>query len=440
VDDEEVQALWHAGSLRLWVRAVIAGAWLLTFALAIVVGCLVWRNAPCVCHRDPFWYRSLPALIVGGIFLLAALPPARMTRWIRAAVGLPFAQAAAVLAAWWLWRILEATQPEPWQPAPSGPTLPLADAFPLGLVVAGLVIAYAAVAGVVARRHERLHAAVMLALTNLLLVGLWAPIASRIGIGAASTTEFAAVDQHLGWIGVLLVAPPFLGAVGFTALRFRRRHVPSIYLSAAVLFALFAATLVASVSRTRVEDYAVGQFIHVLVAVGLVAVGTMGMLAAALTIDAVRARGRLARGLTGVVHCADPVVGMVQIASWLRGPLQRVAPFAIVTAHGEIPVPAGARWAGPLPASTTRLRMGDADVVLRRGDVVTASGFVESAHTDPFRSARAWLPDGDIWVGRVDDAAAPANVGLALWRPAVAFLAIVIAIGVPALVAAVSAL
>jgi hypothetical protein len=440
VDDEEVEALWHAGTLRGWVRLLIAVAWMLTLAIAAVVGRLVWSNAHHVGHPDPFWYRNLVPTIVTAAFVLAASLPARVTRWIRVAVALPFAQAAAVVTAWLLWRALDTSASEWWEPS-LGPTLPLADALPLGVVVLGLAIAYAAVAAVVARRHERLHAAVMLALTNLLLVGLWSPIASRLGCGDGTTSSnFACVDHHLGLIGVALTAPPFLGAVVFTALHFRRRRPPTGHATFAVLLALFTAALASSVARAHVYDYAVGQLIHVLLAVGLAAVGAMGLLAAALIVETIRARRRLASGLLGVVRCADHEVAAVTIASWLRGPQQVVVPFAITTSQGNVPVPGGARWAGPLPAATTRLRRGEAVAVLRDGDTVSASGFVESAHTDPFRTARAWMPSGEIWVGRADEAAAPSNVGLALWRPAVAFLAIVIAIGVPALIAAVSAL
>jgi hypothetical protein len=441
VDDEEVEALWHAGTLRLWVRALIAVAWMLTVAIVVVVGRLVWSNAHHIGHPEPFWYRNLAAVVVGMAFLCAVSAPARITRWIRVAVALPFAQAAGVLTSWLLWRSLDTSASEWWDPTPLAATLPLADAVPLGVVVLGLAIAYAAVAAAVARRHERLHAAVMLALANLLLVGLWSPIASRLGCSDGSaSSNFTCVDDHLGLIGVALTAPPFLGAVGFTTLHFRRRRPQTGHGTFAILFALFVGALASSVARAHVHDYAVGQFMHVLLAVGLAAVGAMGVLAGAMIVDTVRARRRLATGMLGVVRCSDPEVAAVSIASWLRGPQQVVVPFAIATAHGEVPVPGGARWAGPLPAATTRLRRGEAVAVLRAGDVVSASGFVESTHTDPFRTARAWLPNGDVWVGRADEVAAPANVGLALWRPAVAFLAIVIAIGVPALVAAVSAL
>ena len=75
--------------------------------------------------------------------------------------------------------------------------------------------------------------------------------------------------------------------------------------------------------------------------------------------------------------------------------------------------------------------------MLRAGDPVVASGFIEPASTDPFRSSRAWIPGARvILVGRVEDTHAATDLGLALWRPSVAYLAIVIAIGVPALVSA----
>lgn len=79
---------------------------------------------------------------------------------------------------------------------------------------------------------------------------------------------------------------------------------------------------------------------------------------------------------------------------------------------------------------------------LRRGDRVVIAGLVagpaarEEAH--PFRSSAVLTAGaGGISVAHASaERYGFANVALALWRPCVAYLAILIAIGIPSLVAA----
>jgi hypothetical protein len=426
VNDAEVQALWQAGSLRSRVRWLIASAWLLTFAIAIVGGRVMWKYT--WGYHGQSGYRSVLAIVVALGLALALMMPMRGSRWIRAAVALPFVQAIALLCAWGLWNTID----------PSA--LPLALTARPAFVVVSFVLAYAIVARVVARRGERLHAGVMLALANLLAVGLWIPIASRFwceGHPGRTFLDYVAVDDHLAALALVLFGPPFAAACTFTAFHFLRRRVPSVHSAVAVVF---VAALASSKGRLPIHDYAVGQLVHVVLAIALVAVGAIGALAAATAYDAARGRRRLARGLVGTVRCSEPFAAALTIGSWLRGPQQVLVPFAIDTEHGELPVPGGARWLGPVPEATTRLGRGDAAVVLRDGDGVLVSGFVEAAQRDPFRTARVWLPTGEVRIGRIADAMSPTQIGYALWRPCVAFLAIAIGVGVPALVAALCAL
>jgi hypothetical protein len=432
VDDVDVEAFWwHPGSLRAWVRGLIACAYVLTLAIAVIGARLLWGIAGKYTTVDPFCFRNLPAMMVGGVLAMALALPARTSRWIRIALVLPFAQIAVMLAAWLLWHAVDSEV--------ASDLAPLVDALPLGTIVVGMGVVYVAVAVLVARRHERLHAVVMLALANLVVLGLWLPVATRVWCGESTRADFDLVDHDLGRLALVVLTPPLAAAIAFTGLWFRRIRMPR--LSGAIVSLLFASALVASIARRPLSNYALVQFLHVLLAVALLAVAAIGLLAVAMALDAGRARRRLSRGVTGVICCDDGAAAVVSVTSWLRGPQQLLAPFSIATQHGNVPVPGGARWAGPLPRSTTLLRGDDVAVVLRAGDQVIASGFVQPELDDPFRSSCGWIPGGqEIVIGRVEDVRAPTELGLALWRPCVAYIAIVIAIGVPALVTALFAL
>jgi hypothetical protein len=113
----------------------------------------------------------------------------------------------------------------------------------------------------------------------------------------------------------------------------------------------------------------------------------------------------------------------------------------MTTGAGDVPIPGGA-WIGPLSTTTTQLRTGESVSTLRRGDRVVVTGLVsrpaerDGAH--PFRSAPVLIagPGGISVAHARDERYGFSNVAIALWRPCVAYLAILIAIGVPSLVAA----
>ena len=88
-----------------------------------------------------------------------------------------------------------------------------------------------------------------------------------------------------------------------------------------------------------------------------------------------------------------------------------------------------------LPLVSSVLRTGEAVVVLRGGDRVGLAGFVERDDGDhPFRSATVPVPGPHgVMVGRASVVTPAAHVGLATWRPAVAYLVIVIVVAIPGL-------
>jgi hypothetical protein len=410
-----------------WMPGVVATAWALTLLGALVGGELLWWSGPFYEHTDAWAFRHLTLTVVGVGLALVVVTPSRTSLWMRAAIALPFVHAAAIVVAWRLWCAVDGES----------------DTATFGVAAAALVLAYAVVARIVAGRRERLHAVTMLALSTLLLVGPWALIATALWPHPTHhlIRRWNVEDvQHLLPFALVVVVPPLIAAVAFTVRRFQRRPIPQLN---AVLAGVFTAALIAALDRQSMDDYVIGKLVPVLVAVALVAIAALAMLAIVVVVDGARGRRRLTGRrdrVVGVVRSDEPVVAAVAIPSWLRGPQQVVERFSIVTDDGEVPVPAGARWAGPVPAQTTQLRRDEAAVVLRAGDHVVATGFARTEHADPFRTASAWLQVGEVWISRTSEIGAPRNAAYALWRPAVAFLVIAVAVGVPALVAAVHAL
>jgi hypothetical protein len=128
----------------------------------------------------------------------------------------------------------------------------------------------------------------------------------------------------------------------------------------------------------------------------------------------------------------EPALGF-EITSWLRGPRTVQRSFAISTPAGTIPV-SGAHLVAVLPAATTQLEVGECIAVLRPRDRVVIAG-TGTATGAPFRSSAAPLA-GELYVAAADRAAVGfSHVALAMWRPAVAYLLIVVAVAIPALAA-----
>jgi hypothetical protein len=128
----------------------------------------------------------------------------------------------------------------------------------------------------------------------------------------------------------------------------------------------------------------------------------------------------------------------VAITSWLRAPRFELGSFVVTTGREDVLVPAGAMYAGSLPIATTLLRPGESAELLYRGHRVIVSGYDEYAGDHPFRAARVLVPSpSGVFVARAEDPGTWFDdVALASWRPCVAYLAIVMAVAIPGLVAA----
>jgi hypothetical protein len=85
-----------------------------------------------------------------------------------------------------------------------------------------------------------------------------------------------------------------------------------------------------------------------------------------------------------------------------------------------------------VPPATTRLATGEGCVILRRGDAVTVYWRDVDSAGHPFRSAR----HVDVLaVAAPETGTSFANMTLMLWRPATAYMAIALAVMVPAALA-----
>ena len=370
--------------------------------------------------------------------------PGRTDRFVRVAVLLPLAQLAAMLVLWLLWSD---------KPVPHGYSLdrmPMLTKFSIGEALASVAIFAIASGALIARRAEAIHAVVMVSLATLLLAGLWLPIAARMWWGRIELASHVAFGPGvIAWV----LAPPAIGGVLFTALAFRwpdllRRLTHTIH---CVLVVLALSALLSYFDRADDAGHIFDNFVHVVLAAATVAIGALALLAASMVVADRWARHQLARAtLTGVIADRAPVA-RIEIASWLRGPRATVGAFAVTTARGEVHVP-GAALVASMPAGTTQLYRGESMPVLRGGDRVALTGFVDRHSTTlaarsgeagpcepdgdhPFRSSSAPLPEGTILVGKPGERPTP-SIGYALWRPSLAYLAVLVGIAVPGLIAA----
>jgi hypothetical protein len=181
-----------------------------------------------------------------------------------------------------------------------------------------------------------------------------------------------------------------------------------------------------------------GYFVPLLLVTALAALGMLGALAGSLWWRDRRDRRTLAADphrFTGTVTTSDsdPRIGGVEITSWLRGPQLVLAPCTVTTSAGELVVPGGAELVAHVPLDSTLHRTGEVAVVMQAGDEVTVTGFAPPPDGHPFRDSAALVP-GRVRIGLRDDPGSiTRDIALAMWRPCVAYLVILAAIAVPAL-------
>jgi len=277
----------------------------------------------------------------------------------------------------------------------------------------------------------------MLALATFLVFGLWLPIASTI---AYRHPAFDFADTRPLATGALVFGPPLALATLFTAIAFRR---PALFARRRRTAGLVVGALIAGVFATRVSGgenpYGLfGSLIHIAFALAFVAAGSLVALGGVTWFRMRRTRRAFASNvLAGTIEDdGETDIGCFEIASWLRGPRAVLQPFTVVTAAGRLLIHGGAQLVVPLPAATTQLRVGESFVGLRAGDTVAITGLEVAGDAAPYRGLATPVGAGGVLVGRPEAHHGFAHVALTVWRPCVAYLAILLAVGVPGLLAA----
>jgi hypothetical protein len=421
----DVMSSWRrpAGSLDRKVCAFVFVACAVTLAVALVGPRWFWSAYGD--HRiNTFWIHNGLGLLVGAI-LVAALSIRGTSPALRLAIALPLAHIAAITAAWSAWMQLSPHLPDARY---AGPILGM---LPMGATTIGALLLCGAV-GWMACRREWLHGMLVMALSSLLAVGLWLPIASAFyfeGMRRVPWDELARTYAH-GMVAFVLV-PPLCIAAAYTVYPWLRRLV-----SATVPLAF----LVALIARVAASEHALamyGNFVHVLLALTIAAISSIAVLGLALLFRARRAARLLRDAHTGTIECDGTAIHL-ELPSWLRGPRLVSRAFAVRTGHHVLVIPAGVDVASPIPPITTQLRGDEALDLARAGDTVVLGGFVDPDPDHPFRSISAPQPgpDGIVVAREGKTTFGDRDVALALWRPCVAYLVIAVAVALPGLVAA----
>jgi hypothetical protein len=426
------------GKLAGWVRLAISIACAVSFLAATIGTDYLWSTLPG--WVDIRLFRHALTFFISFWLLASFLPPSSLSRSLRVAVLLPVAHAIMIVCAWPVWVKVSAHALEPsW-------VFEVARA-PLATITIITALAFAAGAAVIARRRsgEWVHVFAMLALCELLLLGLWLPIACCVWSESelprfSDAVSSPSILASTAGLVELVVVPPTLVASAFTLVHARwparlaswRVHVKTwliVLFAVAVLFRMTA-------SDTQMVLYSnMLPLVLVSLLVAVVAVVILGAVTWWRSGSTYRTFMRSEqRGATIEEDGDEPVIGL-EITSWLRGPRVVQRPFSVATSFGVMPV-RGAHLVAPLPAATTQLRIGERLGVLRSRDDIRIAGLATSGPGDPFRTAQhvdamyvapAALPRGGF-----------TSAALVMWRPCVAYLLIVSAVALPALAALVA--
>lgn len=431
--------LWNrpgAGQVAPWVRAVVALGALLGVVVVAAAATTLWHVLH-VGERVDDQFVALPTFLMLTTVLVVTLPDGTLSRFVRLAVALPPIHALALAVG--TIAVLGDIPASLIERTPLLEALPVLPAFALGLAGFGVL-------GVAIGRREWAHALVMLALAYVLLLGLWLPIAAvvpvrtdELGLHATVTRELLR-EQPAG-VACFALIPPALLAIAYTVLAVRmpeharRLRVPI----AAAVAVVFGISVVSRVTANHGAFTVHDNFIHLLlvaIAIAIVATLTLAVSTWSVGRRAVRdlARGELRAGR--VTDDDSEVVACMQITSWLRGPRLWMRSFVANTASELVSVPGGAALATSVPRISTAIRTGEAVVVLGKRDPIVLGGLVERAVGDsPFRATTVMVPGPTgITVGRAEPVSTPLeSMLLTAWRPAVAYLLILLVVAVPSL-------
>jgi hypothetical protein len=426
--------------LPRWVMRTVIAATAISFLLVLVGAHQVADYFDADRYARGHWLRTVPVIGVALALVACWAPPSRGPRAVRAAVLLPLVHVAAIVAMIVIWRGVIAQMPYVMREAPLVAKLPFAyvlagaGAFALA---AGRIIAWH-------RRREWLHASVTFALVMVVATGVWLPVVVNgwaAGDGPWLDWDGVARLATQGQLVVWVLAPPAVIAIVYAALSIHRYERVRSWRGALVgtLAAFVGISALMRMGQGITASLLYGNFIHVILALAIVAASVQGVLAASLWLRQRRERRALAAStLTGVIDGDRGLpVASLQIAGWLRGPRVIASSFTVTTERGAVVVPGGAVACAP-PASSMMLDAGEAMPILRAGDRVVLAGFVTPAGDDPFRGASALIPgSGEVYVAAVDQMRGGFDeVALATWRPAIAYLLAMVAVAIPGLTGA----
>jgi hypothetical protein len=416
------------GTLPAWSRWTIGIASIVTVIAIALGGWLVSGELAWEQHAS-FWLSDGIAIVAGLVIAACFLPPAKLSRFVRLAVMLPVIHAGIVAFAWCVW----ADAADHLGRHSDGRAFAAWFPFWPTTVIAGVAMFAASI--LVARRREWLHALTTLALSTLLLVGLWMPIVAALTGNQGWWTGRVTLLPHPVRAGMFVALPPFMTAIAFTYVSLRRE----LFAAKPILAVLVVVALCVRTAASAAAMVVYANFVPILLVAMLLAAGSLVATALVTVVRGIRARRLFVarERMVGVVDCADagPVIAL-EIASWFRAPRVIQRSFSIATSAGTIPV-SGAELVAPLPAATTLLSVGETLGIIHGGDPVVVAGHARDAG-DPFRASAAPL-SGELWIAPADvERAGITSMTLAMWRPCVAYLLIVTAVAIPGLAALLS--
>jgi len=437
--DVDLDTVWKPppGSLSGWYRCLIAGTTIATILLAYLAWHVIWTVYGCSYHFYGFWVRHGVWLGIAVCSLAAFAPASRVSRFVRLATLMPVIHLAAVVASVVLWHYLRVhAEGWPGYDVAVDPTNSMI-AMPMHAWEAALAATFVLVStALIIQPREWLQTMLVLALSFLLLFGAWLPF-SVCGAVHGERTLSLLLEAPNAMLERALM-PPLLAALAFTTLLMRWPRVARksrgwiVMLTAALL--LIAAFSQLSPAKPDTVLY-VDTLQLVLLAQGL-AIAALILAGVMMYVRTSRARSCVRGMATQLGTITDPdrdrePVVQVEFASWLRAPRILIAPFEVDTPTGAV-LATGTRVLWNVPAATTCLAAGEQCPVLRRGDVVGVYRRDVAADGHPFRSMQHVQ---HLVIAAPGAIGGFTNMTLMLWRPAVAYMAIALAVMIPAALA-----